>query len=113
MSTILRALALLTLLGGPAAGAPTIRVAADASEAPRHILHARLVIPVKAGPLELVYPKWIPGEHAPAGPIAGMAGLRITARGQTVPWRRDDEEMFAFHLEVPAGATELEVSFDF
>jgi predicted metalloprotease with PDZ domain len=111
--SIMRVVGLLVLLSGTAAAAPALRVAVDASEAPRHILHARLVIPVKAGPLELVYPKWIPGEHAPAGPIAGMAGLRITARGQTVPWRRDDEEMFAFHLEVPAGATELEVSFDF
>jgi predicted metalloprotease with PDZ domain len=113
MSTVVRVAGLLVLLGGSAAAAPAVRVAVDASEASRQILHTHLVIPVQAGPLDLVYPKWIPGEHGPTGPIAGMAGLRITARGQSVPWRRDAEEMFTFHVEVPAGATELEVRFDF
>src|SRR6185436_11181762 len=108
----LRFLAVLLFLAGPAAAAPAIRVAVDASEAPRHILHTRLVLPAKPGPLTLVYPKWIPGEHGPVGPIEGMAGLRITARGQTLAWRRDPEEMYALHVEVPAGATEVEVSFD-
>src|SRR6187200_151365 len=99
MCTCMRVVALLAVMAGPATAAPALRVAVDASEAPRHVLHTRLVIPVKPGPLDLVYPKWIPGEHGPTGPIAGMAGLRITARGQTVPWRRDSEEMYTFHLE--------------
>src|SRR5438045_5826830 len=112
MSTPARVLALVALLAGPATAAPVIRVAVDASEAPRHILHTRLTIPARPGPLDLVYPKWIPGEHTPSGPIEGMAGLRITAGARNVPWRRDSEEMYTFHLEVPAGATELEVGFD-
>ncbi len=57
-----------------AAAARPITLAVDASEAPRHILHARMVIPARPGPLTLRYPKWIPGEHAPTGPIQLRAG---------------------------------------
>jgi predicted metalloprotease with PDZ domain len=85
----------------------------DATGAPRKILHAHLEIPVKPGPLTLLYPKWIPGEHGPTGPITDLAGLKFTAGGKTVAWRRDDIDMFTFHLEVPAGATTLAVELDF
>src|SRR2546423_7858929 len=94
-----------------AAGPITLSV--DATEAPRKIFHARLTMPVNPGPLTLVYPKWIPGEHGPTGPIINLAGLKFTAGGQTIPWRRDDVEMYAFHLDVPAGVKELEASLDF
>ena len=90
-----------------------ITIALDATEAPRKILHARLNIPAKPGPLTLLYPKWIPGEHGPTGPITDLAGLKITADGKTLAWRRDDVDMYAFHLEVPAGANALEVALDF
>src|SRR5258708_627840 len=92
---------------------PPITISLDAREAPRKILHARLTIPVKPGPLTLVYPKWIPGEHGPTGPITDLAGLRFTAAGKTIAWRRDDVEMYAFHLEVPAGAGMLDAALDF
>ena len=107
-----RALLLVVLLSAPAVAAPVLRVAVDASEAPRHILHTRVTIPARPGPLTLLYPKWIPGEHGPTGPIAGMAGLRISAGGRPLPWRRDPEDLFAFQVEVPAGATEVEAAFD-
>src|ERR1700693_5555563 len=87
--------------------APTITLSVDATEAPRKLFHARMTIPVSPGPLTLVYPKWIPGAHGPTGPIVNLAGLQLTAGGKPVPWRRDDVDMYAFHLEVPAGATEL------
>ena len=90
-----------------------ITLSVDATEAPRKIFHARMTIPVNPGPLTLVYPKWIPGEHGPTGPIINLAGLKFTAGGKTIPWRRDDVEMYAFHLDVPAGAKELEASLDF
>jgi predicted metalloprotease with PDZ domain len=96
---------------GVASGPITLSV--DATEAPRKLFHAHLTIPVNAGPLTLVYPKWIPGEHGPTGPIINLAGLKFTAGGKTIPWRRDDVEMYAFHLEVPAGVKELEASLDF
>jgi predicted metalloprotease with PDZ domain len=90
-----------------------IVVTLDATEAPRKILHARLSIPARPGPLTLLYPKWIPGEHGPTGPITDLAGLKISAAGKAVSWRRDDVDMFTFHLDVPAGATSLEVALDF
>jgi predicted metalloprotease with PDZ domain len=91
-----------------------ITVDVDATEAPRRILHATLIIPVaKAGPLTLLYPKWIPGEHGPTGPITDLTGLKIMAGGRRVPWRRDDVEMYAFHVDVPEGVSSLEVSLDF
>src|SRR2546422_7772504 len=90
-----------------------ITIALDATEAPRKILHARLNIPTTPGPLTLLYPKWIPGEHGPTGPITDLAGLRITAGGKPVAWSRDAEDMYAFHVEVPAGAKAIEVAFDF
>ena len=74
---------------------PPITIALDATEAPRKILHARLTIPAKPGQLTLYYPKWIPGEHGPTGPITDLAGLKITAAGKTTPWRRDDVDMYA------------------
>src|SRR5213075_944873 len=93
--------------------ASSIQLTVDATDAPRKILRAKMTIPVSPGPLTLVYPKWIPGEHGPTGPIVNLAGLKLTAGGKTVPWRRDDVEMYSFHLDVPAGVRELEVGLDF
>jgi predicted metalloprotease with PDZ domain len=90
-----------------------IKIALDLRDAPRKILHARLMIPVQPGPLTLEYPQWIPGEHSPTGPIDNFAGLVISANGETLPWQRDDVNMFAFHLTVPEGAGKLEAKVDF
>jgi predicted metalloprotease with PDZ domain len=90
-----------------------IRIDVDLRDAPRHIFHSKLTLAVKPGPLTLLYPEWIPGEHGPTGPISQIAGLKFTAGGKTLAWRRDDVNMFAFHLEVPAGASELSVSLDY
>lgn len=88
-------------------------LAVDATEAPRKIFHAKLVIPAKPGPLTLVYPKWLPGEHGPTGPITDLAGLKFSAAGQQIPWQRDLADMYAFHCEVPPGAEAVEVVLDF
>ena len=90
-----------------------VRIAVDLRDTPRHAFHAKLKFPVKPGPLTLVYPKWIQGEHAPTGPIVNLTGLKMLAGGKEVPWRRDDVDMFAFHLDVPQGAEMLEVSLDY
>src|ERR1700685_219164 len=94
------------------AGAQSIQLSVDLTEAPRNIYHSRLTIPVKQGPLTLVYPEWIPGNHRPSGPIANVTGIKIEAAGQTLAWHRDPVDMYAFHVDVPAGANELRVSFD-
>lgn len=70
-------------------------------------------MPVQPGPLTLVYPKWIPGEHEPTGPIDNMAGFVITANSALLKWERDKLEMYAFHLSVPQGVTQLEMKMDF
>lgn len=85
----------------------------DLRDAPRHIFHATLSLPVKPGPLTLVYPKWIPGEHSPTGPIADFVGLKITAAGKEISWRRDDVDMYAFRLDVPAEVDTLNLSYDY
>lgn len=90
-----------------------ITLAVDAREAPRGILHAKLTIPVRSGPLTLLYPKWIPGEHGPTGPISDLVGLKIRANGKDIPWQRDPMEMYSFHCDVPAGVQSLEVALDF
>jgi predicted metalloprotease with PDZ domain len=90
-----------------------IQLSVDLSEAPRHIFHAHLIIPASAGPLTLAYPKWIPGEHMPDGPISDLAGLKFTAAGKTLIWHRDSVDMYQFHMDVPAGATAVEASLDY
>ena len=72
-----------------------------------------LIIPVRPGPLTLDYPQWIPGEHSPTGPIDNFAGIVFSANGQTIPWRRDDLNMFALHLTVPDGVERLDAKVDF
>src|SRR6266481_4394672 len=62
-----------------------ITLSVDATEAPRKLFHARMTMPVSPGPMTLVYPKWIPGEHGPTGPIINLAGLKITGSGKTIP----------------------------
>jgi predicted metalloprotease with PDZ domain len=91
----------------------SVRVSVDLREATKHIFHAKLTFPVTAGSLTLVYPKWIPGEHAPIGPIVNLTGLFFRVGGKEIEWRRDDVDMFAFHCQVPAGTSELEVSLDY
>ena len=90
-----------------------IHVTVDVTDAPRKILHAVLTIPVQPGPLTLLYPEWIPGEHGPTGPITDLAGIVIRANGADLAWRRDDVNMFAFHLTVPEGVSSLDVKLDF
>ena len=91
-----------------------IRLEVDATEATRCVLHARLQIWVHPGPLTLLYPKWLPGEHAPDGPINDLTGIRMSAGGKPVEWRRDPVDMCAFHVDILPGADMqmLEVTLD-
>src|SRR6476469_2550716 len=77
----------------------------DATDAPMKILHATLSLAARPGPMTLFYPKWIPGEHMPSGPIANLTGLHVFAGGSELEWRRDLVEMNAFAVTVPAGTT--------
>ncbi len=106
-------LVFLSSLSSFGANGPTVTLSVDASEAPRKIFHAQLRIPAKPGTLTLYYPKWIPGEHGPTGPITDLTGLKFTAGGKTLPWRRDLLDGYTFHVEVPAGENEVTASLDY
>src|SRR6266478_4068969 len=107
------AIFLLSAFSGWGANGPTVMLSVDASEAPRKIIHAQLRIPAKPGTLTLYYPKWIPGEHGPTGPITDLTGLKFTASGKTLQWRHDLLDGFTFHVEVPAGENEVIANFDY
>jgi predicted metalloprotease with PDZ domain len=95
------------------ANAPSVVLSVDASDAPRKMFHAQMRIPAKPGTLTLYYPKWIPGEHGPTGPITDLTGLKFSAGGKTLPWRRDLLDGFTFHVEVPAGVNEVVANLDY
>lgn len=91
----------------------SIRISVDATDAPRRLFHIQMTMPAKAGPMTLLYPEWIPGEHGPTGPIANLVGLKIQAGELAIPWKRDSVNMYTFHVDVPAGVAALDVNFDF
>ncbi len=100
------------LMTGASLFAQTIRLRVDLTDAPRNIYHARLSIPAQPGAMTLVFPKWIPGNHRPSGPIAGLTGVHMEAEGKPLEWLRDDVDMYAFHLTVPDAAHEVNISLD-
>ena len=91
----------------------TIRLAVDATDVTRHIFRVTETVPVQGGPLTLLYPKWLPGTHAPGGRVDSLAGLMIRAGGRRLAWMRDAVDVHAFHVDVPAGVTQLDVEFQF
>ncbi len=92
---------------------PTIRLELDTRDLPRHLAHSRMEIPCHPGKLALWYPKWIPGTHAPSGPLKNVAGLRVeTPDGQPIPWRRDEVEIHRIVAEVPEGVSSVIVRLD-
>jgi predicted metalloprotease with PDZ domain len=103
---------ILLTLAAAVAGQSQITLDVDAAEAYRNIIHVKETINVQAGNVDLFYPKWIPGEHAPTGTINDMVNFVVTANGKPLGWRRDDIEMFAFHITVPSGTNVIHVSFD-
>jgi predicted metalloprotease with PDZ domain len=90
-----------------------ITISVDATHAPQRILHAKLDIPVRPGPLTLYYPKWMPADHSPDGPIPNVAGLKFSAGGKEIAWVQDDVDMYAFNLDVPPGVNSIQASLDF
>src|SRR6266705_1441248 len=89
----------LVLAATSAAADDAIQLTVDASRTQQKLLRTHLVLPVKPGPLTLYYPKWIPGEHGPDGPIQNLTGLKFEADGKTIPWQRDLLDVFTFHVD--------------
>jgi predicted metalloprotease with PDZ domain len=97
----------------PGAQQGVILVNVDARDAPRRLIHVQLHIPASPGPMTLLYPQWIQGEHGPTGPIADVVSLRFRANHKTLAWRRDSVNLYAFHVAIPQDATSLDAAFDF
>ncbi|HUH32167.1 MAG TPA: M61 family peptidase [Rhodanobacter sp.] len=91
----------------------TLQIKVDATDLAQRIFRVHEVVPVQPGPLTLLYPQWLPGNHSPTGPIDKLAGLKISAHGQPLTWTRDPLNVYAFHVQVPAGATALDVEFQY
>jgi predicted metalloprotease with PDZ domain len=89
-----------------------IMITADLSEAPRHLYHAEIDLPVKPGPVTFITPQWIPGNHAPTGPVSQIVGVEFTANGEKLAWRRDDVNLYEFHLEIPKGVSSVHAHLD-
>ena len=107
---------LFLCLMGPdvaAQGARPSLLSVDATEAAIGLLHAHFAFPASPGEISIAYPKWIPGEHAPTGPINQVVRLVFTANGKQLSWRRDEAEPFLFHVQVPAGVNQIEADLDF
>ena len=102
--------ALLLIAAAPVSAPVTLLV--DARQATRGVLSVHETIPVRPGTFTLVFPKWIPGWHAPLGALYDMARLRVSAGGAPVAWHRDKIDMFAFHVDVPQGTSRIAVDFN-
>lgn len=112
LSLVATTLNLLTAAAASESNSP-VKLDVDATDAARKILHARMQIPAHPGPLTLVYPKWVPGDHAPTGPITDLVGLKMSVAGKPIAWRRDAEDMYAFVTDLPAGTSSLDVALDY
>jgi predicted metalloprotease with PDZ domain len=91
-----------------------IKLSVDATDLAHAIFTVHETVPVAGpGPIVLQYPKWLPGNHSPSGPIDKLAGLVVHAGGQRLEWTRDPVDVYAFHVDAPAGATTLDLDFQF
>ena len=113
LRSLLSLASVLVITASISLAAETISLTVDATKTQQKLLRSHEVIPVKPGPFTVYYPKWIPGEHGPNGPISSVTGLKFEAGGKTIPWKRDLLDVFTFHLDIPAGVTHLDASFDF
>jgi len=91
----------------------TIGLRVDLTNVNDRVANVQETIPVAAGEITLLYPQWLPGNHAPSNLVADLAGLMLTADGKRVPWIRDRVNMWAFHVNVPNGASTLVANFQY
>jgi predicted metalloprotease with PDZ domain len=101
-----------TIAPGQETPAPTMTLVVDETHAFQRIAFVHEEIRVRPGTLALAYPRWIPGEHGPTGPIEEIAALRIHSGDTVLPWTRDPADINSFHVEIPTGTDRITVDFD-
>jgi predicted metalloprotease with PDZ domain len=112
------ALTLIAIAGAATCGsaqdasAPAMTLVVDETQAARRIAFVHEEISVRPGTLALAYPRWIPGEHGPTGPIEQLAALRVRSGTATLPWTRDPEDIYTIHIEIPPKTDRISVDFD-
>ena len=112
LSALFAAIVLVVAFGSMNSPAQAVKLSVDLTDAPRNIFREHLIIPTKPGLQTFVYPKWIPGNHRPSGPITNLVGIKFSANGMDLPWERDPVDMYAFHVNIPAGVQQIEVAMD-
>jgi len=88
-----------------------IHLAVDLRDTQQRIFRVHESVPVQPGPLVLLYPKWIPGEHGPTGPIDTVVGFQISTSGTPLKWRRDLREAYAVRVLIPPAVHAIDVDF--
>ena len=85
----------------------------DATDVTRGVYRVTQTVPVAPGTskLTLMLPQWLPGNHGPRGTLAELVDVQFFAGTQKLSWKRDPIEVFAFHVDVPAGATSVVAKF--
>src|ERR1700683_2421751 len=96
-----------------AAQTSVTKISVDATESTRRLYHVKMTMPVTPGPLTLFYPEWIPGEHGPTGPITDLVGIKFSANGNSIPWRRDLSDMYTFQVTIPQGVNSIDISLEY
>jgi predicted metalloprotease with PDZ domain len=91
----------------------TIALSIDASDTRRGLYKVTQTIPVPAGmrTLTLLYPEWLPGNHAPRGPISLVSDIRFTANGKPLAWQRNPLDVYQIDVTVPDGVRSVTASF--
>jgi predicted metalloprotease with PDZ domain len=114
-----KCVSLVLIVGTVATGAfaenpatPAMTLTVDETQAARRIAFVHEEISVQPGALALAYPRWIPGENGPTGPIQQLAVLRIHSGTVSLPWTRDPEDIYIIHVDVPPGTDRIAVDFD-
>jgi predicted metalloprotease with PDZ domain len=109
---LLATAAIASVTRAQTAPSPAMTLVVDETQAARQISFEHEEIRVRPGTLALAYPKWVPGEHGPTGPIQALAALRIHAGNAVLPWTRDPDDIYKFYVEIPAGTDRISVDFD-
>jgi predicted metalloprotease with PDZ domain len=120
-------LAVVAESAGPSATAPIMPITAprdrpypgeislsvDASDIARRIIRVHETLSGIGPDTVLLYPKWLPGTHAPEGPIDRIAGLRIAANGAPLSWTRDPVDVYAFRVHAGPLVRSINVDFEY